>query len=285
MRTPSCLFLLLCFLLFQPPAYADGEKEYALEKLKKEGLSQEFIALVERAYLPDERDKIVETNVLGFLGRADYTGHYSAQAIKHCQKFMKRYAAKLGRVQKAYGVPKEVITALLWVETKFGILLGRHNVMHVYFSMIQSDHPDVMKKTLQVLSEKVDEVAAKENRQKTIDRSYAKANWALRELKSLHEIYKRRAKDVQNLKGSTAGAFGIPQFIPSSYLQWARPLMKSGNPNLFQMEHAIQSVGFYLKANGWDSSNSDSQQAALFHYNRAQGYVDVILKIAGELKN
>ncbi|OFZ54019.1 MAG: hypothetical protein A2428_14865 [Bdellovibrionales bacterium RIFOXYC1_FULL_54_43] len=253
--------------------------DYAVVKLRSAGISEGLISTVKQFHVPEERDWIVEMNVLGFLGKADYSAHLSHDAIRKCREFISAHHRQLVRVEKRSGVPKEVIAALLWVETKHGRHIGSHKVGHVYFSLLQADHPEVLKSTMIRLLNRAPAQAA-ETRQKVIDRSIAKSNWALIELRSLDAIQKSGRGSARDLVGSYAGAFGIPQFIPSSYLQWARPGLKARHADLFKMDDAIQSVAFYLKANGWKRKDQASHRSALLHYNRAQGYVDVILRIA-----
>ncbi len=280
--------LILTFLLQLSFVWARAPIEgtpvgHAVSSLRVVGISEETIKILEDSFEPDTRDKIVGLSVLGFLGKAEYDGHYSMGALKKCRAFLKKYAKVLGQTEKWYGVSKESVTALLWVETKFGTDKGKFNVANVFFSLLQAPHPDVMRQTLGALAARAPDEYEK-YKQSAIDRSYAKANWALREIGSLDEMRKSRGADIRNLRGSYAGAFGIPQFIPSSYLQWARPHGKKASPNLHEMPDAIHSVGFYLKANGWLEADLQTKKAALYHYNRADGYVNVILKIAEELK-
>jgi membrane-bound lytic murein transglycosylase B len=275
------LLLHLNIAVARPPI-AGTPTGHAASSLRVVGVSEETIKILEGSFEPDLRDKIVSLSVLGFLGKADYDGHYSKTALKKCRAFLKQHSSDLRKAEKRYGVAKEVLTALLWVETKFGTDKGRFNVPNVFFSLLQAPHPDVMRETIKTLANR--EPKDFENyKQSAIDRSYAKANWALREITSLDEMRKNRGVDIKHLRGSYAGAFGIPQFIPSSYLQWARPKTSSKNPDLFQMRDAIQSVAFYLKANGWTKGSLESHRAALYHYNRADGYVNVILKLADAL--
>jgi membrane-bound lytic murein transglycosylase B len=263
---------------------SQSPQQYAIGKLRSAGLPYTFIADIAKTHIPDERDRIVELNVLGFLGKADYSSHYSKTAIKKCRAFIHKNQRRLKLVEKTYGIPKEVIAALLWVETKHGKTTGSHNIGHVYFSLLQADHPAVLEATLRSLAQR-SPAGIEENKQKVIDRSIAKSNWALDQLKAMNEIYNKTPSRALKLKGSFAGAFGIPQFVPSSYLQWARSSRKNREPNLFKTEDAIQSVAFYLNANGWQKADPLTHQQALFHYNRAQGYVDVILNIASHVQN
>ncbi len=288
--TGFAAFLAGCLLILVPAgggARADGAafslspREHASAKLRAAGVSEELIAQVEKLHVPEERDRIVELNVLGFLGKADYSKHYSRKAVERCRKFIQRYGRPLRQAEARFRVPREVIAALLWVETKHGARTGTFNVPHVYFSLLQSDHPEVMRATLAALGTRAP-ASAEDHKQKVIDRSHAKADWALGELRSLDEVRRSGAKDLKSLTGSYAGAFGIPQFIPSSYVRWARPRREARRPDLFDMEDAIHSVGHYLSANGWRRGDAEAERKALYHYNRADGYVEVILRIARE---
>ncbi len=242
-----------------------------------------MIHLLTHQYDEEERDAVVEKNVFGFLFRADYTTHYSKRAIRKCREFLNQYPKILRRAERELGVPKEVITSLLWVETKHGTDRGKKPISHVYFSLIQADHPEVVKAMQELLKEKVAEPDT-ETVMKVSTRCKDKAVWALEELKSLQEIQQKKMLKVRALKGSYAGAFGNAQFLPSSYLKWAKSSRKTRTPDLTRMSDSIMSVANYLQVNGWKKDDPASHQAALYHYNRTQGYVDVILKIAHEIE-
>src|SRR5690606_36406336 len=54
------------------------------------------------------------------------------------------------------------------------------------------------------------------------------------------------------IKGSFAGAIGLPQFMPGSILNWAKDGDRDGKIDLLNSpEDAIASVGEFLKAHGW----------------------------------
>jgi membrane-bound lytic murein transglycosylase B len=268
-----------------PPA---SPTALAAQKLRAAGASEPWIALLQKRHDPEERDKIVELNVLGYLaGKAVYSDHYSPRALRRCKAFLRKYRVELARAEERHGVPKEVIAALLWVETKHGTYMGKYDVADVYFSLLQADHPDVMKSTFTALASRLpasEASAPTDHRQKVTERSASKSTWALEELAALEAIHKRSPKRKLAIKGSYAGAFGIPQFIPSSYLKWAQSSRKQRAPDLFNMSDAIESVGFYLKSNGWSPTNRQARRDALYHYNRADEYGTVILKIARAVK-
>ena len=47
-------------------------------------------------------------------------------------------------------------------------------------------------------------------------RTKTKVKWALGELKSIQRIYREKGSIAFEMRGSFAGAFGMPQFLPSS---------------------------------------------------------------------
>jgi len=58
----------------------------------------------------------------------------------------------------------------------------------------------------------------------------------------------------RRLRGSWAGAMGMPQFLPSAYLKFAVSL-DGGSPNIWTSRpDALASIGNFLKQSGWDPS-------------------------------
>ena len=72
-------------------------------------------------------------------------------------------------------------------------------------------------------------------------------DWAVRELVALQEMQRLGLKNIEKLKGSFSGAFGYAQFLPSSYLTWAKG--KKSEPNLFQFDaiNGKQHSSFFLR--------------------------------------
>ncbi len=258
--------------------------EFAIERLQSINLSPEFIEYIKANYVEEDRDEIVPKSVLGFLvKRSDYRTHYSDRAVRRCEEFIETYGKYLRKTEEKQGIPKQIIAALIWVETKFGTQLGKHNINEVFFYLAMADHPDLIKISLDELKRK-DPVKYKTHKLKVRKRSKDKAQWALKEIKALDEMFRKKPEMVKSIKSSFAGAFGIPQFIPSSYLKWAKSATEGQIPDLYKLDDAIESVGYYLKTNGWKKNNGKAQRNAIYHYNNADGYVDVIMKIATDIQ-
>ena len=114
-------------------------------------------------------------------------------------------------------------------------------------------------------------------------RTKRKAAWALDELRALEKFYKKDKKMVSELQGSFAGAFGIPQFIPSSYFTYSRPLKKGAVADLYSPDDAISSVSNYLKKTGWNSKKRTRKMKALMHYNNSEDYAESILQLSEQI--
>ncbi|MCP4721788.1 MAG: transglycosylase SLT domain-containing protein, partial [Desulfobacteraceae bacterium] len=88
-----------------------------------------------------------------------------------------------------------------------------------------------------------------------------------------------------SIKGSYAGAMGIPQFMPSNALTLAKDGNNDGRVDLFNHADAISSVANYLKHHGWKPGiPRQRQHEVLFRYNHSNYYVDTLLKVSDKLK-
>ncbi len=105
------------------------------------------------------------------------------------------------------------------------------------------------------------------------------------ELLALFKAAKKHNLDILSLKGSYSGAFGLPQFLPSSMLKYGVDGNQDGKVSLFEEIDAIYSVANYLKVHGWKSSLPPSVQTqVILSYNNSKPYGEAVLKVAELLK-
>jgi membrane-bound lytic murein transglycosylase B len=72
------------------------------------------------------------------------------------------------------------------------------------------------------------------------------------ELLDAHEVLNREDIELERLRGSWAGAMGQPQFMPSSFLQFAEDFDADGRRDIWGNPADIfASVGNYLRGHGW----------------------------------
>lgn len=263
------------------PASA-GPLRYVFSKLREKGLSPSFLTLLETSYREKERERVLDLNLLGFLkSRSGQDERIPAWELRRVEAFLKKNRTAFREAERRFHVPKEVVASLLWVETKYGRDIGRYHVGSTYVSLMQADYPPILDQTMDLAKSRTD-TFTREIQEKVIQRSQAKAEWAAAELVALQEIHEKGYKDAATLEGSFSGAFGMAQFLPSSYLSWAKGRKKQ--PNLFTADDSIYSVANYLNVNGWKGKNKKAQEGALFHYNRDRDYVNRILRMSDCLR-
>ena len=230
--------------------------------------------------------KYMKINVTGYLGKPDYSSHYNAYSVKKAVAFHEEYDSLLTLVEKKYGVSSEALTAVAWVETRHGAYLGDHNVPSVYLCLSMTDNPEYIELNMEALHEKFDGDSTEliELEQKILDRSASKSAWAVEQLMALQTVETMGHLSVSDLVGSWAGAFGISQFIPSSYVSWAVDGNNDGTINLYDMPDALFSIGNYLKEHGWDQTN-EGERKAVWGYNHSTAYVDAVLLLRDKIRS
>src|SRR5262245_7113481 len=85
-----------------------------------------------------------------------------------------------------------------------------------------------------------------------------------RELFDALEILNRGDIELDRLKGSWAGALGQPQFMPSSYLEYAQDVDGDGRRDIWSSPADVfGSVAYYLQKHGWAAGNAWGREVKL----------------------
>lgn len=157
--------------------------------------------------------------------------------------FVREHHATLTRASEDFGVPVEIIAAIIGVETNYGRNKGSHRVLDA-LTTLGFDYPKRAKFFIGQLEEFL--VLACEERVHPFNRDDScKRETAGNTLGS--EIA------VGDLVGSYAGAMGYGQFIPSSYRNFAIDYDGDGARDIWNnVVDAIGSVAFYFKQHGWE---------------------------------
>ena len=135
--------------------------------------------------------------------------------------FWKKNAKVLKQASKEFGVPEEIITAVIGVETYYGKLTGRHRVLDA-LTTLAFNYPK-------------------------------RADFFRDELEQYLLLIREQNAGMFSINGSYAGAIGIPQFMPSSYRNYAVDFDNDGKIDLSEnTADSIGSVANYLIAHGWE---------------------------------
>lgn len=136
--------------------------------------------------------------------------------------FRHREHAALARATKLYGVPEDILVAIIGVETAYGRNTGKYRVIDA-LSTLAFDYPP-------------------------------RAEFFRGELEDFLLYARDAGINPLSMKGSYAGAIGIPQFMPDSYRRYAVDLDGDGKEDLSRsFADAIGSVANFLKAHGWEA--------------------------------
>ena len=206
---------------------ADTAKRYGLKPeqissvLDQAQVRQPIIAAMSR---PAERVKPWNEYRPMFISKARIDGG---------RAFLAEHRAELDRVQQRTGVPAEVIVAIIGVETSYGKNAGSHRVLDALYTLAfyypRSGDP------------------AK------LEREVRRELFFRDELAKLFELGREEKLDITTLKGSYAGAMGMGQFMPSSYLDYAVDGNGDGRRDLFTSYDDVFSsiANYFVKKGGW----------------------------------
>ena len=212
--------------------------------------------------------------------KLDYDQFTNKWSIKQARKYMLQHQDDLQRIESEYGVDKEVITAIILVETGLGKTLGTRSILNTLSSLAALEDAQV-KATLWQSLAKSEELTQKQ----FVQKANRKAGWAYRELKAFLEYTLAQGIDPTSVVGSYAGALGIPQFMPTNIVAYARDGDMDGHIDLFNHADAMASIASYLKRFGWKPGISHKKAKKIVHrYNHSEYYVNTIFKISTRLK-
>jgi membrane-bound lytic murein transglycosylase B len=201
--------------------------------------------------------------------------------VSSAQKYMQAHQAALDAAQETYGVDKEVITAIILVETKLGTYTGKKSVINTLSTLAAMAENEPR----EIIWDNLPDNDRRMSRQKFEKKADQKASWAYRELKAFLTYTEKEAMDPTTIKGSYAGAMGISQFMPSNIAPYGKDGNADGRIDLFVHADAIASVAGYLKHYGWKPGISREKAfKVVYHYNHSKYYVNTILDVADKLK-
>jgi membrane-bound lytic murein transglycosylase B len=135
-------------------------------------------------------------------------------------EFWQTHARALSRAEAEFGVPSEIIVAIIGVETYYGRNVGKYRVIDA-LTTLAFDYP-------------------------------RRASYFRDELREFLLLARDEKFSPLVPKGSFAGAFGVPQFMPHSFRQFAVDYDADGRIDLWDSgDDAVGSVANYLARHDW----------------------------------
>lgn len=181
----------------------------------------DLLALVgevrQQSHLFEKLDKPAEKELHWYQYRAIFI---KDRRIERGIDFWRQHRDLLDRVSKDTGVPVEIIVAIIGVETFYGHYKGKDPVFDSLVTLA-FDYP-------------------------------RRAAFFRKELEEFLLLAREQSFDVRAIRGSYAGAMGVPQFISSSYRAYAIDFDDDGRIDLFDNTADIAgSVANYFVRHGW----------------------------------
>jgi membrane-bound lytic murein transglycosylase B len=142
--------------------------------------------------------------------------------LREGRAFVEMHQETFARAEETYGVPTEVIAAIIGVETFYGRIKGKHRVIDA-LSTLAFDYPP-------------------------------RSKFFRSELKEFFYLVREEQKSALEPVGSYAGAMGYGQFISSSYRNYAVDFDGDGIRDIWNNPvDAIGSVANYLARHKWQA--------------------------------
>lgn len=139
--------------------------------------------------------------------------------------FWREHAVTLAKASREYGVPEEIIVATIGVETLYGRNTGRYRVLDALTTLAFQYPP--------------------------------RAELFRTQLEEYLLLVRETGFNATGIRGSYAGAIGIPQFLPSSYRRYAVDFDGDGKRDLMGTPaDAIGSIANYYRSHGWKSGET-----------------------------
>ena len=222
--------LLYVIVALAAPAFAQGTayserpevKAFVQGMVERHGfVESELSYLFSRVYRADQVIEAMERPAEKTKPWRDYRAIFlDERRVLDGVTFWQEQRRTLERAERAYGVPPEYIVAIIGVETFYGRRPGRHRVIDA-LATLAFDYPP-------------------------------RAGFFRSELEHYLLFSRDRGVDVFAMRGSYAGAMGMPQFMPGSARQYGVDFDRDGHVDLRRSpSDAIGSVANYFKQHGW----------------------------------
>ncbi len=220
-------YLILFIFLFQSYVYADYSKHYEAQDVIEElvlehGFDKDYVLTILQSA------KKQESILKSMSSPAEFTWTWDRykklfleeKRIANGKNFINENRELFKKVENEFGVPKEIITSILGVETRYGKIKGSYRVLDS-LATLGFDFP-------------------------------RRSKFFKSELVQFFILTRENNLDINSVQGSYAGAMGYGQFISSSYRAYAIDYDGDGYADLFNsIPDAVASIANYLKQHGW----------------------------------
>lgn len=285
--TAALSVVVLCGVIVTPKgeARARGESwRYLTDKLVSDGADPARV----RATFADRR--VPAFSGLGFSIKprepsSMYRKFRTSRSVGNARGCRDRLVRELRWAQGEFGVPANLITAILHIETHCGRNTGKSLVLHRLARLAMAAEPKNVERNVKRHTKGLAGKRRQEVEVEVRQRARVLEEMFYPEVLATFQLAARLDIDPLGIRGSSSGAFGYPQFLPSSYLNFAVDGNGDGEVSLYDSADAVASVANYLVAHGWQSNLSRSElERVIWSYNHSDSYIDAVLYLADRIR-
>jgi membrane-bound lytic murein transglycosylase B len=275
-------------LLVASAAQAAGDERgwgFLVDKLVADGVPRDRVLSVFRDERVDEFDGLhfsLQPRESHALYRPLRTGTTAAKA----RRCLATYEPAFTAAERTYGVPAEVVASIIQVESGCGANTGRSRILPGLARLAMANEPRNVEANIDRLSLLRSDSGPMTIASFTRWRAQYLEDVFYPEVKAAFEVADRLGVHPLDMRGSGSGAFGIPQFLPRSYLWYGVDGDGDGHVSLWRPEDAIPSCARYLQQYGWrDDLTPRERRNVIWGYNRSDAYIDTVLWLADEVES
>ena len=205
----------------EPPPFADWLQELIVEARDRgygADLIDQTLARLEPLQRVIANDRSQAELIVGF--ERYYRTRVNAAFVRRGRDMARTHRRLLDRIEEAYDVQRRFVVAIWGIETRYGRVTGSTPVFQALATLAWEPR---------------------------------RADFFRGELFNALTMVSAGHIDAKSMTGSWAGAMGQPQFMPSSYLQFAEDFDRDGRRDIWRSTpDALASIANYLDEWGWD---------------------------------
>ena len=264
------------------PAHASFRGwDYLVHRLRHNGVAErDLIALYADPRMP--RFTYIPFSVYPKEPASIYATFNKPRFEEMGASFIRENKAAFDSMEKTLRVPSEVVTAILVIESQIGKNTGREMIAYRLSRLASANAPENLAHNYKLQKKKYPKVTFEQvkRRGRYLEHTF------LPEIPALLAIAKQNQVDPLSIQGSSAGAFGLPQFLPSAFIRYSRDGNKDGVVSLHNHQDALWSTANYLASFGFRSNIPlQEKRSIIWRYNKSKTYIDAVLKLSHGIKS
>lgn len=284
MKRWSPIVAVLVLWLCVSPARGDERGwQYLVEKLVADGVDRDRVVAVFHDWRVDPFAGIEFSANPPRESRARYRRFLRPASITAARRCRLRQAHDVEAAERLYGVSADVLAAILYVESGCGRNTGSSLVFYRLARLAMANAPENLRRNLERWMTEDGSLDAGTEARLRMRAHYLEATF-YPEVRALFDVADRMGVSPLEIRGSASGAFGYPQFLPRSYLEYGVDADGDGRVSLYDTADAAASCARYFAGHGWRRGLPPAERrAVVWQYNRSDAYVDTVLTLAARI--